>query len=140
MVTKAEEKRIEKEKVKAELRELIKPGDTIHTILRHVSQSGMSRDISVVFITKTGETRCLDYATHILLECPLAKRDGVKIGGCGMDMGFHVVYGLSRILYGDGYDCIGKGCPSNYHVNRRDPNAPIETRHTDGYAINHRWL
>jgi hypothetical protein len=29
--------------------------------------------------------------------------NGLVVGGCGMDMGFHAVYTLSRILYNDGY-------------------------------------
>ena len=27
----------------------------------------------------------------------------VFVGGCGMDMGFHLVYTLSSVLYDDGY-------------------------------------
>jgi hypothetical protein len=129
--------KVEYEKEKAELRELIKPGDTLYTILRSVSRSGMSRTISVVYITKDGETRQLDYSTHILTGLPLAKGDGVKIGGCGMDMGFAIVYDLSRVLYGDGYECLGDRCPSADHVNHKNPMPHI---HTDGYAIKHRWL
>ena len=32
-----------------------------------------------------------------------ANRDGVRVVGCGMDMGFDLVYRLSMELYGDGY-------------------------------------
>lgn len=32
-------------------------------------------------------------------------------------MGFHVVYGLARTLWPDGYGCIGEHCPSNDHSN-----------------------
>lgn len=31
------------------------------------------------------------------------KREAVKVGGCGMDMGFHLVYWLGVVLFGDGY-------------------------------------
>jgi hypothetical protein len=49
------------------------------------------------------------------------RQDAIVIGGCGMDMGFHLVYELSHVLYASGYACLGKGaCPSNYHVNHRD--------------------
>lgn len=34
----------------AKFRELVEPGDTLYTILRHVSRSGMQRSISVVVI------------------------------------------------------------------------------------------
>jgi hypothetical protein len=41
----------EKERQKAEaivhLREVLKPGDTVYTVLRHVSRSGMSRNIDL---------------------------------------------------------------------------------------------
>jgi hypothetical protein len=73
---------------------------------------------------------------------------GVKVGGCGMDMGFHLVYNLSRTLYPT-YQCLGKGdgsyrsgCPSNEHVNHgegRDVYSP-EVTHSDGYSLHQRWL
>ena len=43
----------------AELRILLPPGTTLYTILRHVSKSGMVRDISVILLSPLwpGETR-----------------------------------------------------------------------------------
>ena len=32
-----------------------------------------------------------------------SKREGVKVGGAGMDMGFHLVYNLAAVLFDDGY-------------------------------------
>jgi hypothetical protein len=29
--------------------------------------------------------------------------NGIKVGGCGMDMGFHVIYNISKTLFNDGY-------------------------------------
>lgn len=75
------------------------------------------------------------------------KHGGIKIGGCGMDMGFELVYRLSAKLYGyaskRGYACLGERCLSNEHVN--GPNPPRGERgkgirHKDGYAISQRWL
>jgi len=64
------------------------------------------------------------------------KNDGVKVQGCGMDMGFHLAYNLAWTLYPDGFDCIGEHCPSNDHSNREH-----NTHHKDGgYALLHRWL
>jgi hypothetical protein len=37
----------------AQLREWVKPGDTVYCILRHVARSGMSRDITP-FVTIDG--------------------------------------------------------------------------------------
>ena len=44
------------EQAKVDLREIIKPGDTIYTIVRHVSRSGMYRSISL-FAMVGGELR-----------------------------------------------------------------------------------
>lgn len=76
-----------------------------YVIARHVSRSGMSRTLSVhYFDTKAGRLHCLNYAASLLLGLPLDRRnDGVKIAGCGMDMGFEIVYRLSNIAHDDGY-------------------------------------
>ena len=81
-------------------------GDTkpvIHTITRHVSSSGMSRDISLIYATSAGLTN-ITYSAALALEWPLSEKTGnraVRVSGCGMDMGFHLVYTLSRVLYSD---------------------------------------
>ena len=75
--------------------------------------------------------------------------DAVIRGGCGMDMGFDLVYSLSRALF-PSYQCLGRrykdengpACPSNDHVNpgpHRD-NFGAAVVHTDGYALSQRWL
>lgn len=73
----------------------------ILTIVRHVSRSGMSRNISLKYV-KNGELMDITYNAALVLDWPLV--DGwnysVKVGGCGMDMGFHTVYSLSGRLYG----------------------------------------
>jgi hypothetical protein len=45
-------------------------------------------------------------------KCP---DDGYKVGGCGMDMGFHLVYTLASVLF-------------------------PEDRKTGGYKLNHEWI
>ena len=129
-----------------QLRGLFPPGNTVHTILRHVSRSGMSRAISVV-VTEDGEPRDVSW---LVARAGLGKfdrqHDGVKIGGCGMDMGFALVYDLSRTLNPDGFGCIGKGCPSNDHANGDPLGYKKHTKrakhwHSDGgYALPQRWL
>lgn len=127
------------------LREVVRPGETLYTILRHVSSSGMSRSISVMQVKGNGEIR--DWTTLVakaIGEKIDRKNDGIKIGGAGMDMGFELVYRLSSKLYGHkrGYPCLGDKCPSNVHAN--DHTAPRGKgkgiRHHDGYAISQRWL
>lgn len=146
-----------------QLREWIKPGATVYTILDHVSSSGMSRAIRVLVPivgdgNGHGPAGTVDfihpnYAVGKALGLRHWKRNGreqdaLVMGGCGMDMGFHLVYELSHTLYGTrqcsgcqrripsdyptnvtcgecdgeivgGYRCLGKGCPSNYHANHR---------------------
>ena len=81
----------------------LKKGDTIYTILRHTSASGMSRNITFLVIRKN-KPLYLDYDIEQVMDYKGAKNtSGIKIGGCGMDMGFHVVYGLSNILFKNGY-------------------------------------
>jgi hypothetical protein len=127
----------------ARLREWIKSGDTVYTILDHVSRSGMSRRIRVVIPQierhqipsvdrKTGkELGGLslsdpkvdfihpNHAVAAALGLSQAKQgDGLIVGGCGMDMGFHLVHSLSYAIYPE-YDCTGDNCPSPEHQNAR---------------------
>jgi hypothetical protein len=165
----------------ARMHEWVKPGDTVYTILRHVSRSGMQREIGVVLMLPDDRKRDLDarhggmtpvdlhpnYPVAKVIGARVGKRDGVIMDGCGMDMGFALVYELSARLYPDGYGCIGEGCPSNDHGNGdRDYTAhgavtgmtpaaivkatkeyrtpePIYAEHwhrDGGYALRQRWL
>jgi hypothetical protein len=130
---------IERERALTELRKLCPVGSTVYTVLRSVSRSGMSRQIGVVLITEDGTDLHPNYLVSTVTGIPTNRAgDGLRVGGCGMDMGFHLVYELSSVLYPAGFRCIGKArrCPSNDHSNR-------ETRRTHpdgGYALRHRWL
>ena len=158
-MTKAE--KAERQQAIDQLREWLKPGDTVYTVLEHVSRSGMQREIRVLVpYQRTAEEIERGYSpidflhpNHAVAQAlglRQGKRDGLIVGGCGMDMGFHLVYELSSVLYGyrrcskcgyhfpddyptdvtcgkcdgeivGGYRCLGKGkCPSNYHVNHHD--------------------
>lgn len=133
--------RAEKDEALARLRETVRPGDTLRTILRHVSASGMTRHIDVVKV-EDGDVRYLTAQVALACGYRRAKDGSLVVGGCGMDMGFSVVYTLSDRLYGhgtEGYACLGERCPSNYHVNSRDHSTQTEP-HTDGYAVSQRWL
>lgn len=85
------------------LRQYLPSGSEALLVLEHVSQSGMARDIKVYANHGTGPY----HLSHLVEAAGLGKRrknrDGVRVGGCGMDMGFHLVYNLSTVLYGDGY-------------------------------------
>jgi hypothetical protein len=123
----------------------IKPGDTVYTQIKSVSRSGMSRVIQVVKLAKndsSGECEPIWLGYNVAQACEMKydrDREGVKVGGCGMDMGFHLIYELSHALFRDGFDCIGEGCPANDHVNGDRNYEPH--RHSDpGYALKQRWL
>jgi hypothetical protein len=113
----------EREEARAMLREWVKPGDTVWTVLRHVSRSGMQRTVSLVVIEDDGrgngpEVRDIDGAVARALGMTFDRdRGGVKVGGAGMDMGFHLVYELGRALWPEGYGCTGANCRSNDHGN-----------------------
>ncbi len=102
------------------LHDILPPGTTVHTILRHVSKSGMSRDISLVILTPDGPRDITALAAEAM-GSRLSSRvtfPAIRVGGCGMDMGFHMVYSLARALYPDGHLCTGaRDCPSNDHSN-----------------------
>jgi len=161
------EKEREESKATERLREWIKPGDTLYTVLRHRSRSGMSRSISVLGLQQINnlpqdKIQIWSYDGNVALATGRKfdrDREGVKVQGCGMDMGFHLVYTLSRILFPKGFGCVGEGCPSNDHVNGdRDytPHATVTERtgadgtlctchkehwHRDGgYAVRQRWI
>ncbi len=104
----------------AKLREWINPGDTVYTILDHVSASGMTRHIRCVLLKADG-SRVTDLHPNRVIATALgyrqAKRDGLVVSGCGMDMGFEIVYNLGRTLWPEGYGCTGDDCRSNDHSN-----------------------
>ena len=117
----------EKQEALERLKEWIKKGDTLHTTVRHVSRSGMMRHISVKHLKATDNperpVNVSNYDYHIarVLDLPEAPNyQGVKIGGCGMDMGFHLVYSLSRAIFKD------------------EPKGEGDRDH--GYWINQEWL
>ncbi len=132
------------------LRESLKPGDTVHTVLRHVSRDGMSRRLDVYKFSVNKRKGAFapngvskDYLTwHAARVLGLRLRNddnGLTVGGAGMDMGFHVVYELSARLFSkDGYECIGDACPSNAHTNGAKRRKGV--KHFDGYALRHEWI
>jgi hypothetical protein len=72
------------------------PSDTIYTVIRHVSASGMQREISVKMID-AGRIIHLDYLVGAALDLKSGTHNGLKIRGCGMDMGFHLVDSINRV-------------------------------------------
>ena len=121
------------------LRKLLPPGATVYTTLKHVSRSGMLRVIDLHAIVD-GQPVWLSGAAAIAFGWKRDKnREGIRVSGCGMDMGFQLAYEMSARLYPDGVLCTGEGCLSNDHSNGDRDYTPHE--HKDGgYALRHRWL
>jgi hypothetical protein len=78
----------------------------VWTLLRSVSKSGMSRQISVFVVDQHRHIWDVTYHTGSVLGMSVHETNGarsLKVDGCGMDMGFHLVYNLSSVLFNDGY-------------------------------------
>lgn len=98
-------------------RRVDKKGATVYQSVTHVARSGMSRSITNMVIVENEPVK-IDWAVaRVLGESCDGKNGGVKVGGCGMDMGFHIVNYLSYALHG--------------HHN---------THPLAGYTLEHRWL
>ena len=90
---------------------------TVYTDVKHVTRSGMGRSIAA-YVIVDGEPINISGLVAKAVGWTLdTDRLAVKVGGCGMDMGFHLVYSLSYVLWPEGYGCTGEGCWSNDHSN-----------------------
>lgn len=130
--TKKQQKKDEKQEALTRLREMLKPGDRVHGIVRQVSRSGMSRQIDFFLLGDDGPL-CLSWHIATALEYGRAPSGALKVGGCGMNMILAVVLNLSYALYPLGFGCIGEGCPSNDHSNGDRDRKPHNWPGMDGY-------
>jgi len=122
------------------LREFVSPGDHLYTILRHVSRSGMLRIVQVVTFYD-GRPVWLGWNVARAIGATYDRdREGVKVGGCGMDVGFEVVYNLGRALWPDGGPCTGPDCHSNDHSNGDRDYTPGRIHRDGGYTLRQSWL
>lgn len=139
------------------LRDKLTPGRTVYTKITHVSSSGMSRSIECYLAQGSDNLTDITWevarATNARLD---PRHGGIVMGGCGMDMGFALVYNLGRTLYPDGVPCTGSSgydpityatlhyaprCKSNDHVN--DATVPYSRdviHRNGGYALNQVWM
>lgn len=106
------------------LRELFAIGATVDVKLVSVARSGMSRRLRFYVDRSEPGKSILEDVTEdvaVLLGCSTNDK-GMKIDGCGMDMGFAAVSDLGYALFTEA-ECKGKT-----HNNSR------------GYALKHNWL
>lgn len=111
-------RRADQAAAREELRELFAGNDKplIYTILRHVTASGLNRDISLFYDTPEG-IRPITHTAARALGYKVISSGGfnaIRQHGGGMDMGFNLVYNLSAVIYKD----LDRG----------------------GYHLSHRWL
>lgn len=108
------------------LEAILPKGSTVYTCLRHVSASGMTRWISV-FVGAGKEIRNITWEVgHLLGSSKLTEKNGcraLKVEGCGMDMGYHLIHNLSYELH---------GYPKDYKADN--------DRDRAGYTFRHQWL
>jgi hypothetical protein len=149
-------KRSEKETLRAEaiatLRKLgVKPGATVYTIVTHVARSGMSRHIRCYIVTRDTRSNPSGEGMHVehgitditglvANACGFTRARGsswdLVVGGCGMDMCFHVVYTLGRRMFPNG----GPLSKTN-GIRERQAQSAGEAREVDGgYLLNKRDL
>lgn len=121
-----EGKRLHRAQCVEKLRSILQPGSTVYTVLRHTSSSGMTRHIDL-FRILDNTPRCITWLASHALNDRLHNGGGIIVNGCGMDMGFHLVYNLGATLWPNGTD--------KPHGTRNG--APDSS---GGYALNHEWI
>jgi hypothetical protein len=124
-MTKAQ--KAEQEESRDHLRAMLKPGLEILCVLRHCSKSGMQRVIDLKVIVD-GEIRGIGWSAAIAMGDRFDRnREGIVVGGCGMDMGFHLVYNLGATLW-------PKGTEKPHGTRNGEPDT------SGGYALKSRWI
>lgn len=141
-ISKAQAKRDEIARLKAQLAKWLPPGSTVYTILKTVSRSGMYRHVAVL-ISVDGSLTNISANVATVLDWRWHDDGSVGVSGCGMDAGFHLVHTLSYVLYPNSYVCVGKKrrCPANDHANGDRNYKPHQhSPGAAGYAFRHAWL
>lgn len=150
-----ERKEAVRQEAAKELRAILKPGDTVQSILRHVSRSGMNRNISFT-VVKKDEVKNLDNLIATVLDYRRSSDGSLSVGGCGQDMGFHVIHLLGYALFGE--EAEHGDTPKAQKLRRAllendrfyytqggrpapDPSKPSRVWFgRSGYALKHRWI
>ena len=112
------DKELSKERL---LSDYLKDTKTVYTVLRGASSSGLTQYVSLMVpgLDHEGKPDLYNITWHAsnVLGDKLHDKNGhrvIKVQGGGMDLGFHLVYSLSSVLYA-GQDRAG-------------------------YVLSHRWL
>lgn len=111
----------------ARLHEVLKPGDTVYTVLRSVASSGMSRCIDLYVFRDNAPIYLSGLAEDVMSYKRSRRGKGLVVSGCGMDMGFHLVYALGATMWPE-------GTPEPHGTRNGEPDSD------GGYALKHSWL
>ena len=119
---------------KSYLLSILKPGTEVYTSVKQVAKSGMSRTMTL-HIVQDGRICGITYSAAVVLGEVQQNDSSIRIHGCGMDMGFEVVYRLSRRLFPDGFKPRDAG--KDYG---RNGTSADDIDKDGGYALKQRWL
>jgi hypothetical protein len=104
--SKAEKARQDHDNAVNLLRSMLPKGSTVYVVVRNIARSGMSRTLSTI-VVEDGVPRDMSWSVARALGWTYdTKYYGVKVAGCGMDMGFHLTYELAQVLYPDEKDAL----------------------------------
>lgn len=91
------------------LRNILKPGNEVYTIMMSVNRMGTCRTFKVLALGpgmhgNAQEIRDITGSVSEAIGARLSKSTGgVMMQGVGMDMGFKIVYSLGRAMFPDGF-------------------------------------
>ena len=118
----------ETQEARAELYKLLRPDEDVLCVLRHRSRSGMMRVIDLYIIRKGGLRRISYGAAKAIGWTYNRKHDGITVDGCGMDMGFHLVYSLAGAVF--------EGTRKHKNWAAKQAHGPQSA----GYMLRSRWV
>lgn len=125
-VTAKEGKAAVMEQERQYLRGILMPGDIVYTLIRHVSASGMRREVAV-FVVNEGRIRDITNPAAFAVDGTIGKHRGIIVNGCGFDAGFDLVYRLGKALGPE-------GTPKPHGTRNGEPDSD------GGYALKHEWI
>lgn len=105
----------------------IKPGQGVYTVLTHRASNGMSRRLKVIIAVDGSPFNITRYVAQACGHRMNDDEGSIVMSGCGMDMGFAVVYSLGHVLWPD-------GTPEPHGVRNGESDSD------GGYALKHRRL
>lgn len=109
------------------LRQWLKPGQGVYTVLTHVAANGMSRRLKIVIAVDGAPFNVTRYVAQATGYRVNDREGSIVVGGCGFDAGFQVVYGLGWALWPE-------GTPEPHGTRNGVPDSD------GGYALKHGWL